>query len=200
MTEFDCGPTALMNAIQYLYEGDEIPPEFPKKIWDITMDGFNADGMPCRSGTTKEAMRYMGSWFNQFAEKTGFPIRTTFLERDEVNVEKLSALFSCQDACPLRVQSAVVVRCVLEVEHYITLAGVDGDNIEVWDPYWEESEEQTDGVVVIEDHPKEYNRLIRKNLMDTEDGKVYSFGKIERRDALVLTRSGETVQKYQSFC
>lgn len=34
MTEYDCGPTSMLNAVSYLFRRDEIPPEIIRtKIW-----------------------------------------------------------------------------------------------------------------------------------------------------------------------
>lgn len=31
MTEYDCGPTSMLNAVSYLFRRDEIPPELTRK-------------------------------------------------------------------------------------------------------------------------------------------------------------------------
>ena len=31
-TEFDCGPTSLLNGISYLFEREEIPPEIIRNV------------------------------------------------------------------------------------------------------------------------------------------------------------------------
>ena len=32
LTEYDCGPTSLLNAVNYLFEREEIPPEIVRNI------------------------------------------------------------------------------------------------------------------------------------------------------------------------
>lgn len=32
MTEYDCGPTSMLNAVSYLFPRDEIPPEIIRSI------------------------------------------------------------------------------------------------------------------------------------------------------------------------
>ena len=34
LTEYDCGPTSLLNAISFLFEREEIPPEVIRNIID----------------------------------------------------------------------------------------------------------------------------------------------------------------------
>ena len=46
-SEFDCGPTTLINALRFLYEREEIPPMLLKGIWIYGNDAFN-DHCLCR--------------------------------------------------------------------------------------------------------------------------------------------------------
>lgn len=194
MTEYDCGPTSLMNAIQFLFEGDEIPPDFPKMIWSITLDGYNDNGIAYRTGTTSEAMRFFGSWLNGFAKMTRYPVKTDFLEKDEVHITADSRIVQ-----ELKSGAAVVTRCLFDVGHYITLTGMEGDYVKVFDPYWMEKKIKIDGLIYVDDHPKEYNRLIHKDILESETGVIYALNDVEKRDALIIRRTGLQIKKYKSF-
>ena len=40
MTEYDCGPTSMLNAVSYLFRRDEIPPELTRNIMLYCLDCF----------------------------------------------------------------------------------------------------------------------------------------------------------------
>ena len=50
-TEFDCGPTSLTNALSFLFDREEIPPEMIRRIMAYCLDGFDGQGHPCRRQT-----------------------------------------------------------------------------------------------------------------------------------------------------
>ena len=47
-TEYDCGPTALRNAVSFLYDRKDIHPEVIKFINLYSMDSYNCDGEACK--------------------------------------------------------------------------------------------------------------------------------------------------------
>lgn len=44
MTEFDCGPTTLVNAISFLFHRKEIPPDIIRHIMMYSLDSYNDKG------------------------------------------------------------------------------------------------------------------------------------------------------------
>ena len=44
MTEYDCGPTSLLNAMSFLFEREELPPELVRNIMLYSLDSYGADG------------------------------------------------------------------------------------------------------------------------------------------------------------
>ena len=44
MSEYDCGPTTMLNAISYLFEVEEIPPEVIRNIMLYSLDCYNDEG------------------------------------------------------------------------------------------------------------------------------------------------------------
>ena len=51
MTEYDCGPISMMNAIIFLFDREQIPPDLIRNIMLYCLDGYGAEGAPGRSGT-----------------------------------------------------------------------------------------------------------------------------------------------------
>ena len=70
-TEFDCGPTALMNAVSFLFDIETIPPEIPKHISTIGNDRCDPSGRAGWWGTSPDALCYAACWLNTFSRSTG---------------------------------------------------------------------------------------------------------------------------------
>ena len=45
VTEYDCGPTSLLNTVSFLFEREEIPPEVVRNIMLYSLDTFGTDGV-----------------------------------------------------------------------------------------------------------------------------------------------------------
>ena len=190
-SEYDCGPTAMMNAISYLYDTEEIPPYFIKIVNNYCMDSCSCSGMPCKRGTSSDAMRFMAAWFNNYANDTGFNIHTECIEKEAVNFKVGSEVIEC-----LRSGGVAVVRCVLEdVFHYVTLTGFEGDNVFVFDPYFDDNPDKPEGITLVNDHPKEYNHIVDRTRMDSMGGHDYSMDAFSDRIAVCFYRTERKATK-----
>lgn len=56
LSEYDCGPTSLLNAISYLFEREDIPPEIIRNVMLYCLDCYGSEGSPGKSGTSCTAM------------------------------------------------------------------------------------------------------------------------------------------------
>ena len=45
LTEYDCGPTSMLNALAYLFEREQIPPEIVRETMLFCMDRHGRDGI-----------------------------------------------------------------------------------------------------------------------------------------------------------
>lgn len=185
-TEFDCGPTALMNAVSYLFDCETIPPDIPRRISAIGNDSFDCDCRPGRRGTSAEAMRYAADWLNLYAGTTGFPLRCEFLSGEQVNLEPGSALRSC-----LEEGGAAVVHCLLCVGHYITLTGILEEQVAAFDPYYREEKLPGENSSFVSDHPKEYNLLIPIRHLDDTENRDCAMCRFGSRTAVLFRKTGE---------
>lgn len=48
LSEYDCGPTAMLDAISYLFPREEIPPEIIRNIMLYCLDCYNMEGGPVK--------------------------------------------------------------------------------------------------------------------------------------------------------
>jgi hypothetical protein len=187
VSEFDCGPTAVMNAVSFLFPTEETPPEFVKVIYQCSLDDVNGSGMVGRMGTSSAALEYLTEWFNRYHKHVGFPMHCRLYRGTEVHLKDDSPIISC-----LKEGGAAVVKCILECEHYVTLTGIDKDYVHVFDPYYWDVDFGREGIIRVNDRPREMNRKIARNIMDCENAcDDYAFCSPENRVAMLFYKDGK---------
>ena len=128
---------------------------------------------------------------SQSFKNTGFNLHTECIENEAVNFSVDSEVIQC-----LRAGGVAGVECMLEdIPHYVTLTGFDGDKVYVFDPYFDENPDKPEGITLITDHPKEYNHIVDKTIMDSIDGSDYSMYELKSRIALCFYRTEVKVSK-----
>lgn len=186
-SNYDCGPTSVTNAMRFLFEREEIPPALLKQIWTMGLDTFSAEGEPGREGTSKAAMRYMAAWFDCYAAKHAFPLKSAFLDMELSSFEPGSLPWRC-----LEKGGCAVLRVELGHGHYVLLTGLlpDGE-IGLFDPYDEYPDKGDPGVRYVLDAPKQMNRAVRPETLNLEGGSDYAQGPLDRRECLLFWRPEE---------
>ncbi len=181
ISEYDCGPTSLLNAISFLFEREEIPPEVIRNIMLYCLDCYNAEGVPGKCGTSTAAMMFLSNWLCGFGKIGRLDITSRYLSGENVYLGQNSPI---NDA--LRRGGAAVVRLYYEVEHYVLLTGEQDGNLLMFDPYyWKEPYEQKD-ILMTEDHPYSYNRIVPEYYFNRESTEIYSLGPKKGREAVLL--------------
>ncbi|MDO4333541.1 MAG: peptidase C39 [Eubacteriales bacterium] len=187
-SEYDCGPTTLINAVRYLFDRETVTPELLKAISLYTLDSYNEEGESGKSGTSRMAMQFLASWMNQYGERKKFPIRARFLEEDQVYIGQNSEIVEC-----LQQKGVAVVRVWLEKDpHYVLLTHAGQDEIGLFDPYyvdfgtckerlWEER-----GFRVITDQPWRLNRMVKAAVMNAKGVADYGMGEKSMREAMLI--------------
>lgn len=183
-TEYDCGPTSLLNAISFLVDREELPPDILRHIMMCTLDSYNEKGEAYKNGTSKMAMFFLASWLNEYARVTKFPLHTETLSGEDVHISEDSAILEA-----LRQGGVVVTRVFLDCAHYITLTGITEQGIKVFDPYYYEGPVTYNGITLITDSPFSANRLIAYELFNREENSPYALGPIKNREAVLLFNS-----------
>ena len=180
LSEYDCGPTSMLNAMSYLFQREEIPPEIVRNIMLYCLDCYGADGASGKSGTSCMAMMFLSNWLNGFGQAGHLSISSRYLSGEAVNFRLDSSL---RDA--LRRGGAAVVRVDLDGWHYVLLTGIEGDRVFLFDPYYMD-ESPDEGVEMVTDHPGAYNRIVPTRYFERETREIYSFGPVEGREAVLL--------------
>lgn len=182
LSEYDCGPTSMLNAISFLFEREEIPPEVIRNIMLYSLDCYNSEGIQGKSGTSCAAMTFLTNWLNSLNKIGRLPVNAQHLTAEQVYLgdgSRLNHALACG--------GAVIVRLYFDEPHYILLTGQDGDNILAFDPYYVEKPfDFAPDIQLCPDHLKQYNRIVPSHYFNCEGTTIYALGPTSGREAVIL--------------
>lgn len=182
ISDYDCGPTTMLNAISYLFPREAIPPEVIRNIMLYSLDCYGQDGCSGKRGTSCTAMMFLSNWLNGFGEIGQLDVTSRYLSGQSVQLGSSSLV---EDA--LRRGGAVVARIFLDEWHYVLLTGIKDDMVLVFDPYYLEEPMPGDpDIQFVDDQPCRYNRLVPARCFGQEALTLYAFGPVETREAVLL--------------
>jgi hypothetical protein len=180
-TEYDCGPTSMLNAVNFLFHRKDISPEVIRNISLYCLDSYNKKGEAHKSGTTGIAMLFLSNWLNQFGKVKKWPIYTEMLNGEGVVITPNSKVTEC-----LRQGGAVVARLMLGCWHYVLLTGIDDEYVYLFDPYYRVNSFSTKGIEMIKDQPTKFNRKIKHEILNSQGKGYYALGPLETRECMLL--------------
>lgn len=188
MTEFDCGPTTLVNAISFLFHRKEIPPDIIRHIMMYSLDSYNDKGEFGKKGTSGMAMMFLANWLNHFGKVKRFPIHCEFLTGEQVAICPHSRI-----TASLQQGGAVVLRLRYGCWHYALATGLDGTDLLLFDPYYRKQPFYVAGAQIVSDAPCSHNRRVGASLLNSEGRNPYALGPLDTREAVILFN--ETTKK-----
>lgn len=187
-SEYDCGPVSLTNAIRYLFDREVIYPDIIKYIMLYCLDSYDEEGEVGKRGTSASAMMFLSNWLNQFGQMKNFPISCEFLSGENVCLSQNSKILEA-----LQQGAAVVLKLFLDVGHYVLLTGTEGDNVFLFDPYYEELDDPDldpeyfdEGISFVTDQPKRANRIVSMQRLNRLTEKYYEMGPYNMREAVIV--------------
>lgn len=181
-TEYDCGNVAIMNALNYVLDFSSIPAVFLKTVYSVCMNECNMVGMLGMRGTSPVAIKCLSAWFNDYSKKTGFPLKCSVYENDDVTFLNNSELLQKIR----KPNTAVVLYCTMYDEHYLTLTDADDKNIFLFDPYYWDIDFEDNRIERIEGNVLKMNRKVPIDFWETKDGVYYTFKGIKNRLAVLF--------------
>ncbi|MBQ8718907.1 MAG: C39 family peptidase [Clostridia bacterium] len=189
LTEYDCGPTSVINALRLLFDRKLLHPDMIHGVYRYCMEGFNCHGEMGKTGTSRCAMHFLSQWFNQYAMQRHFPIHTEYLVEGDTYLHKGSPIEQT-----LRAGGCALVRCHFGCEHYILLTGLceDGEHVYVFDPYYLEKKLRRRDIVPITDLPCRANVMLPFDRLNREDRDYYAMGSRERRECVLFFNTAAT--------
>lgn len=187
-SEYDCGPTTIVNAVRFLFDREQVPPELLKSISTYTLDTYNESGEVGKNGTSRMALCFLSHWLTHFGERKKFPIYSEYLVREQVKIEEGGKILQC-----LRNKGVAVARVWSGgVGHYVLLTEALDGEIGLFDPYESDFADEPDyipeehGFRIVEDQPRKLNRYVRWDIFNSEEVINFSFGEIGLREAMLV--------------
>lgn len=180
-TEYDCGPTCLLNALSVLFERESIPPELLKSVVLYSLDAYNERGEQSKAGTSRMAMSFISGWIEHFGRTNKFPVHSEYLSGEKVFFGEGSCL---EDA--LGRGGVIVARVMFDCWHYVLITGCKKNSVYLFDPYYRHKPFKFPGIEMIWDRPLRHNRRVFKELLNAEGSTPYAFGDPSIREAVIL--------------
>ena len=187
VSEYDCVPTTLINAVSYLFHRREIPPMVIRHIYLYCLDTVGRDSRLGIGGTSKYAVRLVGNWLNGYKIKH-FSVVTDFLEREAVNIEPGGEIETCLEEGGVALCNILLT---LRDEHYIMVMDMDKDWIYGFDPYRRQAVRGMKGNVVVLDpgDGRSPNVKARKSWFEQEAVQRFCLGPLVQRECLLIRRN-----------
>lgn len=182
VSEFDCGPTTLMNMVSFMYQRKDVPQDVIDKIYAITLDGYHTkDSHKYSFGTSDEAMIQFADWFSTLTYSHD-PLSVQVITGDNVSIAKNSAIVQT-----LQNKGCVVAKVMIKEPHYVLITKIDMKQslVYLFDPYYRQKPFTKDDIIWTLDHPKEYNCIVPISYMNRYGQTYYSFGKKNQRLCLL---------------
>lgn len=191
ISEYDCGPASLLNALSYLFEREEIPPEIIRNIMIYTLDSFGKDGISGKSGTSYMAMMFLSNWMNAFGETGQLNISSKYLSEHQVNMREGNYI---EDA--IRRNGVAVLRLYEGGWHYVLCTGITGDKVYLFDPYYDAASYEMEGIDVVLDHACSYNRIVDKSYFENTELGTYALGPYDKREAILIYNDNTRLEDF----
>lgn len=182
ITEFDCGTVALQNAISYLFDRENVPPELIRAISIYTVNCYDDEGNISEGGTSRETMDKMTRWITEYANRNNFGISCVHLEKGQVDVNAIKKCIS-EGGC-------VLLRTFQKDEHFAIITAMDDNFVYLWDSYYlgETYYDNEKQVTIIFNKPFHYNRQVSMKRFLSDSVKDFALGPIDRRECVLFNK------------
>jgi hypothetical protein len=187
VSEYDCVPTAFINAVSYLFERQEIPPMVIRHIYLYTLDTVGRGARLGSRSTSRHAIRLLGHWLASYKFRK-FSVVTDFLLREKVHLHPGNSIFFC-------LEQGGIALCNISLggreEHYLMLMKVEDGWVHCFDPYLRTSIRglRKDVRMLKNGHGRSANLKIRVEWMDREESLRFCLGPAPLRECLLIWRT-----------
>jgi len=187
VSEYDCVPTSFINAVSWLFERNEIPPMVIRYIYMYSLDTVGKDARLGSAGTSKYAVRLLGSWLDSYKFKK-FSVRTEFLGGEEVHFAESSKILTCLEEDGVALCKVFLDR---REDHYLLLIRCEEDWVFCFDPYYRKSIRGLSNRVHMlkMNDIRSPNLKIRLHWLERENpGDRFCLGIVQTRESLLMWR------------
>ena len=181
ISEYDCGPVCLLNALNILFDRRLLQPCLIRSVYQYSLDCVDDRGHPGKKGTSAHAIQFLASWLNNYGQRCNFPILCRSMDPADIYFGEGSPL---EDA--LAHGAVAVIRCRLGVPHYVLVTGTADGWVQIWDPYHIENTIRKKTIRFITDQPYRYNRLVAYEQINGTGHGYYSLGDPAQRECTLF--------------
>lgn len=186
ISEYDCVPTALINAVSFLFHRKEIPPMVVRHIYLYCLDTVGRNARFGIGGTSKYAVRLVGNWLNSYRMKS-FAVRTEFVEKTDVRIMRKGKINQCLERGGVALCNMLLTK---KEEHYLMITGIGNHWIYCFDSYRRLSVRgMNKNVEVLESlNGRGPNLRIRKDWFNRNQQSRFCLGPHDLRESLLIWR------------
>ena len=193
VTDYDCVPTTFVNALQYLFNREEIPPIVIQKIMLYSLDIISTYGYH-GYGTSDLSAKLIMQWLEEFPDDKFAFKNCKYISGKKVHLKKGSEIIACMNR-----GGAVLLQVCSEPKndmfHYMLGLGIDptdNDWILFFDPFYRVRKYTGEDSKYIEllggENRQSANLRIKRERLDSYEYKKYSMSAIENRACCLLER------------
>lgn len=178
-TEYDCCVASFVNALNFLFDREEIPVQLLKIINSYTLDAKDDAGVIGGAGTSRRAVKKIT---DAFSEYSGI-ISCQIITGPAVTLEKLRT--------HLKNGGVIVARCYQNQEHYVLITKIDDNFAYLFDPYYLEKDyyKNDDQVAVVLDEMFTHNRIVKIGRLMGGSHADFSLMEPENREVVFLSHT-----------
>jgi len=187
VSEYDCVPTAIVNAVSYLFHRKEIPPMVIRHVYLYCMDTVSRDARFGIGGTSKLAVRLLGNWLSSYKTKK-FSVTTEFLDKERVSLKTGGTIHAC-------LEKGGVVLCNILLgsreEHYVMITAIEDQWVYCFDSYKRTSVRGMQGKIKLMNHDngRAPNLKIKKDWFEQTGTNRFCLGPFNIRESLLIWRN-----------
>ena len=194
-TDYDCVPTTFINALQYLFKQNEIPPAVVQRIMLYSLDTVNQYGECGKRGTSCLAVQLIMQWLEAFrGDRFAFK-RCEYLAEEQIHLRKGNKIVSCINRGGVALLRVHASKATTAPFHYILALGVDkndSDWLLFFDPYYRVNPFKGEDSKYIEwlggENEQGANLKIKRERLDSYKFEKYSMAAIDERECCLLER------------
>lgn len=189
ITENQSGGLTVFNCVSFLFDRDEMPLEFLRIMASYSLGCYDEFGNLAKPEFYENLLFFASSWLNDYAKDKRIPLKTKYLTRDDVNLLEIR---KC-----LLAGGCVALKTFRRGTHYVTVTGMDNDEMFIFDPYFrpEGTFKDSSGIKIIMDKPFYYNRKIKIEKFISEQKSELVLGSVPEREAVLFFRNNAVLER-----
>lgn len=194
-TAYDCVPTTFINALQYLFKREEIPPIVIQKIMLYSLDTVNRNGEYGKQGTSGLAIQLIMQWLESLKDDKFAFKRCEYLPEEQIHFRKGNKIVACLNRGGVALLRIKAGKAATTPFHYVLALGVDKNNSEwilFFDPYYRVNQFKGEDAKYLQwlggecEHGA--NLKIKRERLDSYEYEKYSMAAIDERECCLLER------------